>query len=135
VPATARLALLRLRAGDADGYRRLCAGLLDRVADSGTAAEVEQALWVCSLGEPAEADRERLSRLAERAAEGAGDRAALAAAAAALNRLGRVAEARRLLDRLGPQRREQWELNWGLLRAMVLWRDGDAEGAREWLRA
>jgi hypothetical protein len=135
VPVALRLALLRLRDGDSDNYRRLCAGLLDRVADSRNADEVALALWACALGEPAEADRDRLLRLAERAAaEWADSPDALLASAAALYRLDRVAEARRRLDRFGELRKGVWSIQAGLLRAVVLWRGGDPDGGREWLR-
>jgi WD40 repeat protein/serine/threonine protein kinase len=135
LPVALRLALARLRDGDADNYRRLCAAMLDRVADSRKVDDVTLALWGCALGEPAEADRDRLLRLAERAAaEWADDPDALAAAAAAQNRLGRVAEARRLLERYDRARKGNPSIQVGLLRAMVLCRDGDAEGGRDWLR-
>jgi WD40 repeat protein/predicted Zn-dependent protease len=61
-------ALVRLAAGDADGYRKLCARLVRRHGDSTDAAVVRTVAWTCALSADAGVDLQPLLQWAESAA-------------------------------------------------------------------
>jgi tetratricopeptide (TPR) repeat protein len=125
-------ALLRLRAGDADGYRDSCAGMLKRggTSDSST-------LWTCVLAPNAVGDPMALANGAEKAVgeepKGHGEANLLGAA---LYRAGRYDEAARQLTRAsgldpGPYRTNMI-YTWFFL-AMAHHRLGHVPQARQWL--
>jgi WD40 repeat protein/tetratricopeptide (TPR) repeat protein len=126
-------ALLRLRAGDADGYRRACQELLDRFGKAEDADTLGAVAWACARG-PGAPDAESVVRLAEKAVrkdEKDADRRNTLAAA--LYRAGRAAEAVRELTKaveLGGGEGTVWD--W-LLLALAEQRLGHAEETRRWL--
>src|SRR5262249_15606615 len=66
-----RLAWLRLRAGDVDGYRRLCATLCERFGQTKDARTAYLLVRICTLHPEGAADPARLVKLAEVAVKAA----------------------------------------------------------------
>jgi tetratricopeptide (TPR) repeat protein len=62
-----RHALLRLKVGDARGYREACAHLLGRFGETRDPRVANAVAWACTLGPEAVADPQQPVRLAERA--------------------------------------------------------------------
>jgi WD40 repeat protein/tRNA A-37 threonylcarbamoyl transferase component Bud32 len=128
-------AYLRLRAGDAAGYRRVCAQMLERfgdTADHGTAADVALA---CVQAPDAVADMGRVLRLAELALKKHPDlawyRHALALACYRQGNCERaVKEAQAAMEK-EPGWGDNHLLNW-LTLALALERLGQAREARTW---
>jgi tetratricopeptide (TPR) repeat protein len=125
-------ALLRLRAGDADGYRDSCAGMLKRRGTSDF-----WTLWTCVLAPNAVGDPMALANGAEKAVgEEPKDHWFANLLGAALYRAGRYDEAARQLTRAsgldpGPYR-NNLIYTWFFL-AMTHHRLGHAPQARQWL--
>jgi tetratricopeptide (TPR) repeat protein len=126
-------ALAHLIGGDADGYRRLCAGALDRFGQTEDPASAAYLAWAGVLDGEAKVDPARVLRLAERAA--AADSHSylpLRVLGGALLRAGRPEEAvRRLNQALEVQ--QSSPACW-LLLALAHQRLGHPEEARGWLR-
>jgi tetratricopeptide (TPR) repeat protein len=94
-----RVAVLRLQVGDADGYRRTCAGMLDRFGRTTDASTAEVVARACILAPGALADPSQAAELAERATRAEPDRAACKVTrGAALYRAGKFEQAARLLE-------------------------------------
>jgi serine/threonine protein kinase/predicted Zn-dependent protease len=83
-------ACLHLNADDPDGYRRLCARMLERFGDATDPTTGRWVVRVCTLGPDAVADLGRVERIAENTARAAGDADAAALLGAAHCRAGRV---------------------------------------------
>ena len=62
-----RAALFRLRAGDAEGYRSVCSGILDRFADADSPTDAQFTAWTCALAPEAVDDYAAPLKLAESA--------------------------------------------------------------------
>lgn len=126
-------ALARLAAGDADGYRKVCARLLRRHGDSRDPAVVRAVIEACVLSADVGQDLKPLLAAAETAAAAQpSSRPHLLALAALLLRTGqpepaieRLQAARKLPDRDGPTE--------ALLLAMAHQRQGRTDEAKKWL--
>jgi WD40 repeat protein/Flp pilus assembly protein TadD len=93
------LALLHLRQGDQEGYRKVCSRLLQSSDSTGDALSANEVAWACCLAPGAVSDTARLVRLAERAVAGEpADPMRLNTLGAALYRAGRFDEAARQLE-------------------------------------
>jgi serine/threonine protein kinase/WD40 repeat protein/tetratricopeptide (TPR) repeat protein len=115
--------------GDLAGYRRACAGLIDKW---GTRADPNRLAWLCSIGPDALPDPGRVVALAEKAYEQSPTADVRNTLGAALYRAGKWEEAVRVLDQNhGAAAAADW-----LFLAMAHFRLGHAEAARaHWNRA
>jgi WD40 repeat protein/tetratricopeptide (TPR) repeat protein len=86
-------ALLRLRSGDAAGYRRTCAGLLKRLGQTTEPATAALVAWTCCLAPGSAEDPQAVVALAERAVAGQAAPKHPGTLGAALCRAGRHEEA------------------------------------------
>src|SRR5262249_40572500 len=94
-----RHALLRLRSGDAAGYRRVCAGMLEHFGETTDAGTANTVAWTCVLVPGAVADYKRVLRLAEKAVAGLpGSWAHLGTLGSVLYRAGQLEAAVRRLE-------------------------------------
>src|SRR5262249_10083800 len=118
-----------LNAGDDEGYRRACAGMLERFGESSDPSEAHAAARACLLGPRPGVELARVVPLAERALADGGvhdDKAEyLETLALARYRAGRFEEALRLLDE--PEAR--YRQNRDVLAAMALRRLGRTDEA------
>jgi tetratricopeptide (TPR) repeat protein len=132
--AWASYALLRLRAGDAEGYRKRLDALLKQFGDTKDSDAANTVAWACALDPQGGPDVRRAVRLAELAVKAAPkDMNSLGTLAAAYYRAGRFDAAReRLEEVLRRGGNESPAYDW-LFLAMTEWRRGHAEAARKWL--
>lgn len=131
--------LLRLRAGDKDGYGRACAQMLERLGLNPLPDTAYWAAWTCLLGPDALPDFTRPVELAQQAVES--DPKSLSylnALGGILYRAGRVDEAIDSLlkaDRLAQEpdasTKSSPAYTWYFL-AMAHWKQGHKEEARNW---
>ena len=100
-------ATARLAAGDGDGYRETCRGLVERFGEADDAPTAERTAKVCSLAPEAVPDFGRVEELAERAVQGTGEhsyyRFFVLAKGLTLHRAGRPAQAVEWLERFAPR--------------------------------
>jgi tetratricopeptide (TPR) repeat protein len=129
------LALVKLQLGDRAGYRKACAGMLDRCDRSADENDAYWAVRACALAPDAVADWTRPLRLAEKAqAVHAKNRQKTEVLAAVLYRAGRFKEADRLLTEAEawakptPSARRHCVFTW-LFQAMTQHRLGQAPDA------
>jgi tetratricopeptide (TPR) repeat protein len=102
-------ARLHLQTGDRAGYRRICREMLERFGDSTNPFVEVQVLMTCLLMPDADADRDRVLKLADRAVNGdIKNRWFLLCKALADYRAGRHAEAVQRLERLAPKPNRVW---------------------------
>ena len=125
-----------LAAGDSDGLRRACSGLLDHFGSIDSPETANTVAWICVLAPDAIADPEALVRLAELAVRGfraEHKHLALNTLGAALYRAGRFRDAIRRLEegirlRSGTEEPTDW-----LFFAMAYQRLGHREEPLRWL--
>jgi tetratricopeptide (TPR) repeat protein len=128
-----RHALLCLRAGDREGYRRACDRFLESVGPAPGAATANTVAWTCVLA-PGASDAARIVSLAERAvATDPKSHAFLNTLAAALYRAGRFEEALGKLDAAVQAHGRGGDPEDCLFLAMAHHRLGRAAEARHWL--
>jgi tetratricopeptide (TPR) repeat protein len=134
VEAWCLYALLRLKAGDAVGYRRACTALMERQAKKGDTRTAFLTAWAASLSGDSGVNRERLVELAQRAVtHEPRDADYLCTLGAALFRAGDLdAAARRLDEALGLRGGRDCAREW-LWLALVRCRMGLPAEARQWL--
>ena len=134
VEAWSLYALLRLNAGDAAGYRRACAALMERQEKKGDTRTTFLTAWAGSLSGDSGVNRERLVELAQRAvAREPRDADYLCTLGAALFRAGDLeAAAHRLNEALGLRGSRDSAREW-LWLALVRCRMGLPVEARQWL--
>jgi tetratricopeptide (TPR) repeat protein len=132
--ALACVALARLAAGDAAGYRLACQGLLSRAGKEGDVSAVQ--VWACVLRPGSVEAPARVVRLAERlVANNPGDPSSREALAAALYRAGQPADAFDRLRGVSRLQRNGGGLAARLFLAMALHRQGKTDEARQVLAA
>jgi len=122
-------AMLHLRDGNLDGYRKICSDMLQRFG--------EGAVWTCTLAPNSGADPARIAVLAEKAlAESHKDYWHVSQLGAALYRSGRFEEAVKRLNEANGLNAHPYRTNmlqtWFFL-AMAHHRLGHADEARRWL--
>jgi tetratricopeptide (TPR) repeat protein len=125
------LALLRLRVGDTEGYRKLCAELLDQVGTPDDVDEAGWAAWVCVLAPGAVEDPVRPLHLALKAREPQKGDAYAVTLGAALYRAKSYEAARRRLteaDKAKPEEDAAWAR---LFLALTYHRLGQTKEAKE----
>jgi WD40 repeat protein/tetratricopeptide (TPR) repeat protein/predicted Ser/Thr protein kinase len=135
-------ALLRLHFGDLEGYRRACAGILERFGDAEDPDTIKLVAQTCVLAPDAVADLPRPVQLAERlAADHSNEPQYLFELGAALYRAGRFEAAVRQLDKASKARDSLGKrgdapdsppYEW-LFLAMANQRLGQPGAARQWL--
>ncbi|HEV3255855.1 MAG TPA: tetratricopeptide repeat protein, partial [Gemmataceae bacterium] len=129
-----RFALLLVQVGDAAGYRKACAGMLERFGQTKDPLTANNAAWPCALAPGSVADPTRPLALAEQAVRSnPGASAHLNTLGATLYRAGRFEESvRRFKEAVKVQGQEGTPGAW-LFLAMAHQRLGHAEEARKWL--
>jgi tetratricopeptide (TPR) repeat protein len=130
-------ALLALRDGDLDGYRKVCADMLLRFSKADEPDTAFWLAWTCILAPGAVADEAQAVQLAEKAvAKDPKKLSYLCMVGAALYRAGRFEEAARRLTEATALQRSPHEgpmaYTWFFL-AMAQQRLGHADEARRWL--
>jgi WD40 repeat protein/tetratricopeptide (TPR) repeat protein/tRNA A-37 threonylcarbamoyl transferase component Bud32 len=127
-------ALLRLATGDAKGYRQVCATMLARFGNTGSAKIANNVAWVCGYAPDAVEDLPRVVRLAEEVAGRHPKKyATLNTLGAVLYRAGRYEDAvRRLEEAIKAHPRGGAPFDF-LFLAMAHQRLGHGEEARRWL--
>ncbi len=127
-------ALLRLRAGDRDGYRKACRSALDLSARAPRAATASTVAWPCVLSPDAGIDPARVVALAEQGVAADSRRPFdLTVLGAALHRAGRWDEAvRRVGEAVEAHGRGGSVEDW-LFLALAHQRRGQHAEARQWL--
>ncbi|MBI3407933.1 MAG: protein kinase [Planctomycetes bacterium] len=108
-----RHALLRLHLGDSNGYRRVCADMLDRFGSAKHAASAQLTVWTCVLAPLTQSDGVRLAPIAERAlVDGPKNHSRLLLLGAALYRAGRFQDAVNKLSesiKVAPKEEAVWD--------------------------
>jgi hypothetical protein len=129
-----RCAMLRLRAGDTDGYRKLCGTMQEKFGTTPRADIAHYLVSTCGMGPDATADWLPILRLAEKnAATSPRNWPYLHALGAARYRAGRLEAAIEALDNAGKAHANGGNaLDW-LFLAMANHRLGHGEEARRWL--
>jgi serine/threonine protein kinase/tetratricopeptide (TPR) repeat protein len=132
-------ALVRVRLGDRDGYRKACAMILERFGAQEKAPGVELALWACVLAADAVTDYSGLLRRAEKTfGTDAKTFAGLTTTGAVLYRAGRFDEAVKRLNDAHAAHKPADEQRTTIaytcyFLAMAHYRLGHTEEARRWL--
>jgi WD40 repeat protein/tetratricopeptide (TPR) repeat protein len=122
-------ALLALEAGDRAGYAKACDELLKAARTSDDPEVVRLAVWACVLAKGGAPDAAAVATLAEKAAAGSTDAAALRALGAALYRAGRAEEAVAKLEEAA--RRQPGHAPTLLFLAMARQQAGQKDRAKE----
>jgi len=132
--AGTRRATLRLRAGDTEGYRKLCQALLERFAQTKDGGAANSVAWTCLVAPDAVADLGPVVRLAEKAVQlRPKDPFPLGTLGAALFRAGKHEEAiQRLTEAIDLHGKGGNTEDW-LFLAMAEHKLGRADAARKWL--
>jgi len=128
-----RYALLLVQVGDTAGYRRACAGILERFGRTKDPNTANGAAWPCALAPGAVADHARPLALAEQAVRSSPSYLSLNTLGATLYRAGRFeVSAKRFNEAIKAHGHEGTPVDW-LFLAMAHQRLGHAEEARKWL--
>jgi WD40 repeat protein/serine/threonine protein kinase/tetratricopeptide (TPR) repeat protein len=129
-----RHALLRLKLGDAAGYRQVCASALGRRGTTPDPSKDNTVAWLCAVGPGTAADTARAVKLAERlVAADPGSANSLNTLGAVLYRAGRFDEARQRLDEGRKARAGEETVHDWLFLAMAHHHLGHVKEARHWL--
>jgi WD40 repeat protein/tetratricopeptide (TPR) repeat protein len=129
-----KLALIRLRCGDLDGYRKTCAAMAAHFGNSSDPWQAHWVAWACAAGPDAVADRAVPVRLAEKALAASPQSGEyLGALGMALYRAGRYRESvQRLRQAIDVWGNSASPSSWHFL-AMAHARLGHTDEARQWL--
>jgi tetratricopeptide (TPR) repeat protein len=129
-------ALVCLRAGDRDGYRKDCARMLEHFGETQDQVTAFWVAWTCVLASDAVTEPERVVQVAEKAvAKDPNKRQHLDALGAALYRAGRFDEAAKRLSEANAAKLDAYytPVHTWLFLAMTHHRLGHADEARQWL--
>jgi serine/threonine protein kinase/Tfp pilus assembly protein PilF len=130
-------ALLCLGEADDDGYRRICAAMLERYGNADDPGPIDYVTWTCSLAPNSGAEPARLVSLMEKAvAKSPKEHTYVNDLGVALYRAGRFEEAAKRLTEattLNPDPSKHKMLDTWFFLAMAHHRLGHADEARRWL--
>jgi hypothetical protein len=133
LPAWSRAALVSLAAGDDTGYRRICGRIVETFLRGGDANQVNDAVWICAVGDGAVKDFEPLVRAQTRGLGPQPNPDLLNTLGALLYRAGRFEDAVKRLEEGISRRDKVGTVHDWLFLAMVHQRLGHRQEARKWL--
>lgn len=127
-----RRALLRLRAGDNQSYRAICAGMLDAFGGTEDGSTANLIAWTCALSSESAVDPDRLVLLAELAVAGRRTNTYLNTLGAALCRAGRFHDAVSTLAQAIEVHRDGGTVDDWIFLAIANQSLGRTDEARQW---